>query len=129
MLEEREGSDQSGLSRTAILKAFQEISDELGRRDASGELCLFGGSVMVLAFSARPSTKDVDAIFQPAQIIRDVARRVGEANGFAEGWLNDAAKAFVSERHEVIELLATGGLRRGHRRSHRRLCLRLGPMM
>jgi hypothetical protein len=45
----------------------------------------------------------VDAIFQPTQLIREIAQRVGEANGFAENWLNDAAKGFVSARHETIQ--------------------------
>ena len=103
MPEEPKKTGQSGLSRETILKAFQEMSDELERRGASGELCLFGGTVMVLAFAARLSTKDVDAIFQPAQIIREVAREVGEANGFPVNWLNDAAKGFVSSRHETIQ--------------------------
>ena len=105
MPEKRE-TGQSGLSRETILKAFQEMSDELARRGAAGELCIFGGTVMILAFAARISTKDVDAIFQPAQIIREIARKVGEANGFPENWLNDAAKGFVSVRHETTE----GGL-------------------
>jgi hypothetical protein len=103
MPEEQKKSGQAGLSREMILKAFQEMSDQLERRGASGELCLFGGTVMVLAFAARPSTKDVDAIFQPAQIIREVAREVGEANGFPPHWLNDAAKGFVSVRHETMK--------------------------
>ena len=34
---------RSGLERAAIIKAFQEMSDELGRRGITGELCLFGG--------------------------------------------------------------------------------------
>lgn len=93
---------RSSLERTTIVKAFQEMSDELSRRGTTGELCLFGGAVMVLAFAARPSTKDVDAIFQPTQLLRDIAGQVGEANGLPENWLNDAAKAFVSERHNVI---------------------------
>jgi hypothetical protein len=95
---------QSNLSREAILEAFQRMSDELSRRETTGELCLFGGTVMVLAFAARPSTKDVDAIFQPVQMIRQIARTVGEEKGFPENWLNDAAKGFVSVRHET-----TGG--------------------
>lgn len=57
---------------------------------------------MVLAFAARPSTKDVDAIFQPSQPLRDVARKIGELNGLPENWLNNAAKAFVSSKHNVI---------------------------
>ena len=82
------------------------MSDELALRGLAGELCIFGGTVMVLAFAARLSTKDVDAIFQPAQIIREVARKIGEANGLPANWLNDAAKGFVSARHETTE----GGL-------------------
>jgi Nucleotidyltransferase of unknown function (DUF6036) len=92
---------QSNLSREAILDAFQRMSDELGRRGTTGELCLFGGTVMVLSFAARPSTKDVDAIFQPVQTIRQIARIVAEERGFSENWLNDAAKGFVSVRHET----------------------------
>src|SRR5437773_659281 len=106
MSEEHKKNTQSGLSRETILKAFGQMSEELGRRGASGELCLFGGTVMVLAFTARLSTKDVDAIFQPTQIIREIARQIGEANGLPPNWLNDAAKGFVSSRHETIQ----GGL-------------------
>ncbi len=91
----------TALSREAILKAFQALSGELARSGATGELCLLGGTVMVLAFAARPSTKDVDAIFQPTQVVREAARVVGEANNLPAHWLNDAAKAFVSVRHET----------------------------
>ena len=74
----------SGLERAAIIKAFQEMSDELGRRGATGELCLFGGTVMVLAFAARLSTKDVDAIFQPTDKVPIKAQYLVEGL-FAEG--------------------------------------------
>jgi hypothetical protein len=37
------------------------MSDKLAQIGTTGELCLFGGTVMVLAFAARPSTRDVDA--------------------------------------------------------------------
>jgi Nucleotidyltransferase of unknown function (DUF6036) len=95
-------SQQSHLSREAILEAFQEMSDELARVGTTGEICLFGGTVMVLAFAARPSTKDVDAIFQPAQAIRQIAKSIAEQKGLSENWFNDAAKGFVSSRHETI---------------------------
>ena len=90
------------LSREEIINAFQKISDELGQRGVKGELCLFGGTIMVLAFAARVSTKDVDAIFQPSREIREAASKVSAENGLPENWLNDAAKGFVSTRHEVI---------------------------
>lgn len=66
-----------------------------------GELCLFGGTVMVLAFSARISTRDVDALFQPTPLIRDLAKRIGEEQSLPTDWLNDGVKGFVSARHET----------------------------
>jgi hypothetical protein len=99
--ETRGRSSGSGLSRKAILKALENLADALRRRNVTGELCLFGGSVMVLAFNARPSTKDVDAIFEPAQIIREVSREIAERQGLPESWLNDAVKGFVAGQPEV----------------------------
>ncbi len=57
---------------------------------------------MVLAFNARIATKDVDAMFQPTQIVRELAKVVGEEQGLPEDWMNDAVKGFVSARHETI---------------------------
>src|SRR5574341_1892490 len=79
--------------------ALASLSDELGRHEVTGEICLFGGAVMVLAFTASLSTKEVDALFQPASLIRELARRVGEAQGLPADWLNDGVK--VSARHQT----------------------------
>ena len=91
----------SALSREQILRALESLSNELGQRSVVGELCLFGGTVMVLAFTARLTTKDVDALFQPAQTIRELARRIAEEQNLPADWLNDGAKGFLSARHET----------------------------
>ena len=91
----------SALTREAILRALSSLSDELGKQGVVGELCLFGGTVMVLAFTARLSTQDVDALFQPTPLIRDLARRIGEEQSLPADWLNDGVKGFVSARHET----------------------------
>lgn len=92
---------KSTLTREQILAALRALSDELGRQGATGEICLFGGTVMVLAFTARLTTKDVDALFQPARLIRDCAQKIGEQQRLPPDWLNDGVKGFVSTRHET----------------------------
>jgi hypothetical protein len=93
--------DGSALSRETILKALGSLSEELGKQGITGEICLFGGTVMVLAFAARLATKDVDALFQPAQSIRALARRIAAEQQLPDDWPNDGVKGFVSSRHET----------------------------
>jgi len=99
----KEGQTGPGgaLTRKAILGALEALSAELGNEGIKGELCLFGGTAMVLAFTARVSTKDVDALFEPAQTIREIARRIAAARDLPPDWLNDGVKGFVSSRHET----------------------------
>lgn len=94
------------MSREEILAALTALDRELAGRGVVGELCLFGGAVMVLAFSARLATKDVDAVFQPTGVIRELVARVAAAANLPADWLNDGVKGFLSARHEVT----AGGL-------------------
>jgi len=89
------------LTREEIVAALARLAELLRERHTEGEICLFGGAVMVLAFRARPSTKDVDAIFQPAPLVRELALHVAEERNLPEDWLNDGVKGFVSARHET----------------------------
>jgi hypothetical protein len=91
----------SALTRESILRAFQALSDELGKEGVIGEVCLFGGTVMILAFTARLTTKDVGALFRPSQMIREAARRIAEDQHLPVNWLNDGVKGFVSTRNET----------------------------
>lgn len=92
------------LNREQIQQYLHALNDELARVSATGELCLFGGTVMCLVFQARPSTKDVDAIFEPTAVIRDAAQRVAENFSLEDDWLNDAVKGFVVPHTQRIYL-------------------------
>ncbi|MFH1379161.1 MAG: DUF6036 family nucleotidyltransferase [bacterium] len=81
---------------------IEELNNELKRMDVKGELCLYGGAVMCLVFDARPSTKDVDAIFKPVQQMRLAAKYVAENNNLHEHWLNDAVKGFIVNHTQQI---------------------------
>jgi hypothetical protein len=96
-----ENSGSATFNRETILRGLQTLSEELGKRGVTGEICLFGGTVMVLAFSARLATKDVDALFQPANTIRDLALQIAAEQQLPMNWLNDGVKGFVSARHET----------------------------
>lgn len=58
---------------------------------------------MVLAYHARQSTKDVDAIFAPAAVIRELANEVGQEHGWEEGWLNDGVKGWLSSHQKMAD--------------------------
>lgn len=89
------------LNRQTIVRGLEALSERLGQRGTTGELCLFGGAVMVLAFSARVSTKDVDALFQPTQVVRELAEEIAAELHLPDDWLNDGVKGFTSKRHET----------------------------
>jgi len=91
------------LTRDEIVGALERLGALLKERGAEGAVCLLGGTVMVLAFGARAATKDVDAIFEPAGLVRQLARVVAEERNLPPDWLNDGAKGFVSAHHEVAK--------------------------
>ena len=87
-------NEDASLTRERILAALEALSGKLAERNITGEICLFGGTVMVLAFTARLATKDVDAVFQPTQTIRELASILAQQLNLPENWLNDGVKFF-----------------------------------
>jgi hypothetical protein len=76
-----------------------------------GELHVVGGAVLCLALRARPSTREVDAYFEPAAAVRRAAARVARDQGVPEGWLNDAVKGFLSPHGTYRPFLELPNLR------------------
>ena len=64
------------MSREAIIDNLKSLNSELSALDVKGEIALVGGAVMCLVFKTRESTHDIDAIFEPKQLIYDCIGRV-----------------------------------------------------
>jgi len=99
------------LEKRRILELFQALDAELRLENVVGELYVVGGAVLCLALDARPATRDVDAYFEPSSVVRRAAARVALSNDVPEGWLNDAAKGYLSSAGDYRPFLELGNLR------------------
>ncbi len=81
---------------------LREINAELATQNVIGEICIYGGAAMCLAFNARSSTKDVDAVFEPVRSIRGIISKIAEKYNLRQDWLNFAVKIFVVEHKKQI---------------------------
>jgi hypothetical protein len=93
------------MTQDQILQAFKALNDELAREGVKGEVGVVGGAAMVLAFNARESTRDVDAVFDPSGKVRAAAMRVAEAQGLPIDWLNDAVKGYMPQDTQPRSIL------------------------
>jgi len=83
------------LSADDIRRLFEELASELDRNGQRAEVFLVGGAAIALCFHARRATRDLDAIFAPADSVRRAAAVVADREGLDPDWLNDAVKGFL----------------------------------
>lgn len=96
------------LGKEEILENLELVNEELKLINMHGEILITGGASMCLVFSARPATKDIDAIYEPKSIINDIAVKIALQKGMPESWLNDSVKGFINaEAYEKKMLLKT----------------------
>src|SRR5271170_5381927 len=99
------------LTQADLRRLFELLNEELTRSGTQGELFLVGGAVMCLAYAARPSTQDVDALFRPPAQVREAAARVATRAKVRMDWLNDSVKGFMSSRGDFAPYLELNHLR------------------
>lgn len=95
------------LQREKILNLFHKLNVRLQKSGVKGELGMVGGAVMAVVYKTRTSTKDIDAIFEPASEIRKAAEIIAKEESIPRHWLNDAVKGFLVpgfEKEIILEL-------------------------
>ncbi|MFN2452437.1 MAG: DUF6036 family nucleotidyltransferase [Candidatus Dormibacteria bacterium] len=81
--------------RDTAMRALGLLADDLASQGLEGRLFVVGGAALALAYDARRTTRDVDAVFEPKPEIYAAARRVARDLGLPDDWINDAVKGFV----------------------------------
>jgi hypothetical protein len=93
------------LTQSDIRRLFDLLNEDLAKSKTHAELFLVGGAVMCLAYGARSSTEDVDALFRPSIEVRQAAARVATRAGLPDEWLNDGVKGFMSMQGDFAPFL------------------------
>jgi hypothetical protein len=84
------------LDRAAIQDAFRRLGERLARRGVVADIYVIGGAAMTLAYDARRSTRDIDAVFQPHGVVLEEAWAVADELGLPRWWLNERASSYAS---------------------------------
>ena len=101
-------------SKTEITLALQELGQLALEQGESIELMVVGGAFMVLAYDARPATKDVDALIlapPTTVLVRQLAKQIALKKGWPTDWLNDGVKGFFKSISMGEVLLESPGIR------------------
>lgn len=98
------------LTAADIDRLLRELDRELEAGGSRGDIYLVGGAVLCLVHRTRESTRDLDAVFEPAAVLRVAAARVAARHDLSPGWLNDAVKGYLSDRGIFRRFLELGHL-------------------
>ena len=85
------------ITESEILNLLKEVNLRLSEIGCHGKIILTGGAAMTLVFKARNSTRDIDAIFEPEEIIYTIIDDIAEERRLRQDWLNNDFKEFVTK--------------------------------
>lgn len=98
------------MNRKQIINCLQQLGDYLDAQGLQGEILLTGGASMCLIHEARDMTKDIDALYEPKDIINKYAAIIAESEGLPKDWLNDSVKGFIGTNAPIVDFISFKGL-------------------
>jgi hypothetical protein len=101
------------VSSEEFLDALRSVGAKLRRKGLTADVYVFGGAAMVIAYKARPATRDIDAVFEPDTEVLDAAQEVARERRWPRSWLNNQASVYLSQRpdHGRRLILEAPGIR------------------
>ncbi|MDV3306850.1 hypothetical protein K7Z75_24815 [Mycobacterium avium subsp. hominissuis] len=80
-----------------IRRAFEALAAKLERRRVIGQVHVYGGDPMLLAYDPdRTATRGIDAEFSPDGPMIAAIREIANENGWPSTWLNNQAASYVA---------------------------------
>jgi len=98
------------LSKKEMLEYFEVINQKLAKNGKHGEIVLAGGASLAMVFDARDSTRDIDAIFQPSEEMRQIVKDMADEYDLPDDWLNDGVKGYISEKMNQKKYISLSNL-------------------
>jgi hypothetical protein len=99
------------LTKYLIINSLKRLGAELKALGMEGEILLTGGAAMCLVHEARDMTKDIDALYEPKEVINRLAAKIAEEENLPPGWLNDGVKSFLTPTAPREDFMMLEGLR------------------
>ena len=84
------------MDRQEIIATLEALAALLHERGVDGEMYVVDGAAIALAYDARRSTRDIDAVFEPKRAVYEAAAVLAEQRDLPIGWLHDAVKGFLA---------------------------------
>jgi hypothetical protein len=88
------------IDKETAKKAIARLAELASRRQINLDLTVYGGTVMMVAYNARPGTMDIDAIFRPRDEVIPIIEEVAREMNLDPNWLNDDVRVWLAENEK-----------------------------
>ena len=84
------------VSAEDLLAGLRRLGAKMARRGLTADVYVVGGAALVIAYRARPATRDIDAVFAPDSEVTAAAAEVARERRWPSTWLNNQASIYLS---------------------------------
>lgn len=80
------------VTKEIFLEILEVLDEKLQENMLELTLNIYGGTVMMACFDARPATKDIDALFNTSPLINNILVDIAETYDLDKDWINQDIK-------------------------------------